>query len=419
VSTVVDVKRRSGTLEFVTLFVIAAAVRLGLAIVVGAFQRQPAGEIFAVAQSIVGNGVFGNPGGLPSGPTAHVAPIYPYMLAALLKLTSNTFFPTLVTMLNILVASCLWALLPATAVRLGLPRHAGVVAGTLGAVNPLRHWVELNGYWEATLSGLALMGMVAFTFDRRATWTKWSTALSLGVGWGLLVLLQPAAITAFVVVLYVLMTVPESIPSRAPGAALVVVSCLLTLTPWTIRNYRTFGGFIFVRGDLGVELSVSNNNGALPFQENVLLNPEARHPHVNAVEFRRRNELGELRYDRSRLSEAAAWMAANPSRFVWLTARRVWLFWIPQRSYALLSLVECVEAVLAGLGLWSLFKIHAAGRTLILGLWMTYPILYYIVQADGRYRYPIEWTIVLAAALGVSFLAASYKSYRGWKFVRD
>jgi hypothetical protein len=354
-----------------------------------------------VATSIATSGVFGNPNGLPSGPTAHVAPVYPYVLAALIKLTSSTTLPALVTSLNILAASVLWALLPLVAIALELPARTGLLAGIAGAVNPLRHYVELNGSWEATLAGLALMAMVAFTFSLRRTWTRPTRALCLGVGWGVIMLLQPTAVSVFAVVAGVLATPNVPRPARLRAAVLLLAAVLITLAPWTIRNARTFGGVMFVRGDLGLELSVSNNDGALPSHENVLRNPLARHPHVSAVEFARRSQMGELQYDRSRMADALHWIAANPSRFASLTLRRIRLFWLPDRSVVGFSFAEWALTAFAGIGVWSMFRTHAAARWLILITWISYPILYYFIQSDERYRYPIEWSIVLVAAIGL------------------
>jgi hypothetical protein len=98
--------RRSRFVWCLGIFLVAAVIRVSMAILLGVFQRQPGGEMFAVAQSVATEGVFGNPNFLPSGPTAFVAPMYPYILVALLKLSAGKVaFPLLVATFNILVAS--------------------------------------------------------------------------------------------------------------------------------------------------------------------------------------------------------------------------------------------------------------------------------------------------------------------------
>jgi hypothetical protein len=393
--------RRSLFLQCAAVFVVAATMRISLGIVLGAFHREPDGEIFFVAQSIATHGVFGL---TPTTPTTYVAPIYPYLLAALLKLTPNNMvFALVVATLNILVASLVWGLLPAVAEVFALPRRAGIVAGVVGAVSPLRHWTELNGYWDTALGALATMVLVAFTFSRRFSWTKTTRAMGIGVGWGLAALLQPATATVFAVLLGLLAFMPGSRAAKFRGTALALAAFALTLMPWTIRNYRTFGGIAFVRGNLGEELSGSNNDGALPDSvDNLLHNPQVRYPYTNRAELARHDEMGELPYDRSRLKEALAWMAAHPAQLARLTLQRFRLFWLPERSVMVFSLMEWALTSLAFIGLLSLPRSHRDVRSLILGIWVVYPLLYYFINADGRYRYPIEWTIVLAAGIGVS-----------------
>ena len=56
-------------------------------------------------------------------------------------------------------------------------------------------------------------------------------------------------------------------------------------------------------------------------------------------------------------------------------------------------------------GLWLLWKknAHAAG---ILALWLVlFPLIYYVVQFDPRYRFPILWVNFLLAGILMAELA--------------
>ena len=44
---------------------------------------------------------------------------------------------------------------------------------------------------------------------------------------------------------------------------------------------------------------------------------------------------------------------------------------------------------------------HRAGFVLIQLVWLAYPAIYYVLQADGRYRYPVHWTLLLFAAIAL------------------
>src|SRR5258708_7316436 len=134
-------------------------MRVAVAIYTHAYD-DVGGEAVRVAHSIAETGSYSNPFGLPTGPKAHVAPVYPYLLSLLLRVTpTEHLFKIAATMLAVVVTSLLWALLPVVAVLANLPARVGLLAGGLGALDPFLHWVELNGAWETPLSALVLMAV--------------------------------------------------------------------------------------------------------------------------------------------------------------------------------------------------------------------------------------------------------------------
>jgi hypothetical protein len=44
---------------------------------------------------------------------------------------------------------------------------------------------------------------------------------------------------------------------------------------------------------------------------------------------------------------------------------------------------------------------HRFAGLLFLGDWVAYPLTYYVVSVSGRYRYPMEWTILLLSCYAV------------------
>jgi hypothetical protein len=47
---------------------------------------------------------------------------------------------------------------------------------------------------------------------------------------------------------------------------------------------------------------------------------------------------------------------------------------------------------------------------LILAIWITFPVIYYIAAWSSRYRYPMEWSMLLCAA---AFLDALHSRSNG------
>ena len=65
------------------------------------------------------------------------------------------------------------------------------------------------------------------------------------------------------------------------------------------------------------------------------------------------------------------------------------------------------RGALAG-GLWSL-RSCPASRGLFIGAFVAFPVTYYLIQADARYRAPIQPLLLLAAAYGA---AESFKLFK-------
>jgi len=94
----------------------------------------PGYEILNVARTLAETGTFGNPyTALPTGPTAHVAPIYPMFLALLIKLFGYATIFVVLTSGLVLVMHGLHAML--------MPRVSALFFGHTGP-----------GYWAAILS---------------------------------------------------------------------------------------------------------------------------------------------------------------------------------------------------------------------------------------------------------------------------
>ena len=115
------------------LFALAVAVRLALAVVMPPTAWN--GEMLEAAKTLAATGRLADPFGEPTGPTAHLAPVYPALLAAEFRLFgSESPWPPRVT--AALACGLVAALLPAVARRMGLGRRTGLLAGLLFALAP-------------------------------------------------------------------------------------------------------------------------------------------------------------------------------------------------------------------------------------------------------------------------------------------
>jgi hypothetical protein len=199
---------------------------------------------------------------------------------------------------------------------------------------------------------------------------------------------------------------------------LVFGPAVITL-PWIVRNYVVFERLIFIRGNLGLELHVSNNPCA---EFGVRMNQrtgcfQTIHPNVNAVQARKLVAMGEPAYQHEQLSEAIEWIQHHPQRFIALTAQRFWFFWFPSNEgnnlaellsqgwrRSLRAIVVYSATILSLPGLLLLFARNRPGGLICL-LWLgSFPIIHYIVQFEPRYRSPILWLTLLLAGFTIATL---------------
>lgn len=398
----------------VSIFFLALAVRLSIAITTHLYSAAASGEALSVARQIAHAGAFANPFNVETGPTAHVAPVYPSALSLLVKLFPDESALRWALIIASSVGTALiWSLLPACAAALGMEYSVGIIAGLYGAIWPFRHAVELAGCWEAAWAGLALMGLAIITLRFNSGNMPARRALWLGTLWGAGMLLEPSLFPTF---LGVLLLIGISMPSRRAAfrtAVLALAAMALVITPWIIRDYYRLGGFVFIRDNLGLELSVSNNANAFPnVHENLHFNPKSDHPDMNPVERQRMAKMGELAYNHHRLQLALSWIAANRRRFLELTAERFAYFWAPKRRSVALRAIEALNSAAALLGLLILLRRRTRAGGILLTIWLTYPVIYYVIQADERYRYPMEWSITLCVAYFAMWLYRRITSRR-------
>ena len=161
------------------------------------------------------------------------------------------------------------------------------------------------------------------------------------------------------------------------------------------------GSASIIRDNFGLELSVSNNDDASPLMADNYRLHTFRHPFVDPVEAREMKTMGETAYYTMRLDSAKLWIFKNPSRFWLLTLVRIREFWFTDMNSGVKSVFYEVLVVLAFVGLVILGLSGRRDALLLAVLWAVYPIPFYLIQIDPRYRVPIDWSIWLLAAFAL------------------
>lgn len=397
------------------LFVLSSAIRIGaIPGQVGAsgLQRHHGAEMLFAAEHLAQTGEIADVFGPNTGPSAHVAPLYPVCLAVVFRATGTerggSALPQFLW--SILGTALGIALLPFFAQRAGLSLPAGYAAALVMALSPFNFWTESYGAWEAPYCVPFILALcLAFIALHDCRWQSWTrtclTGLLLGVG----MLLSPAVLAGVVLMWLGELLVAAAKPRRLIASGVVITTlCLACLSPWMWRNYRALGGFVPVRSNFGLELWVGNNPwangksfGTTVSDPNHLL--MRIHPFANDAERKRLKELGELAYMREKEAMALQWIEQHPREFIGLCFRRLQIFWFPPEDMwdpctgwrRLRPWFFSLVSVGAIAGLLRLFWIRHPYRWLLFGSLVGPTLAYLITHVDMRYRYPIIGLSVL------------------------
>jgi 4-amino-4-deoxy-L-arabinose transferase-like glycosyltransferase len=395
----------------------ALALRLGAIAYFHTYQFSADGDYLAfgyefgrVARSIAMGGGFSSPYYVPTGPTALLPPVYAYLLAGVFKIFGVYSVASAVGILSL--NSVFSALTCVTIFFIG-QKTFGPTVGTWAAwgwaVYPDSVFWTVKWVWETTLSALllSLVLLAALHLERPAPIRAW---LGFGLLWGLAALTNPA----------ILSLLPFSLGwiwyrqrqegvrcGRQIGVAALV--CVLSLTPWLVRNYLTFGQFIFIRDGFWLELLVGvheqDTDWALP--------SHPTHPKGKS-ELQRLTQIGEMAYMAEKRHQALDLIARHPGLFALSTLQRACNHWVAYRDLRAIfafrgglllvrSLVGRVTAyvllsVLAFLGLLLAIRVRAREAVPLGGCLAFFPLVYYVTHADLRFRQPIEPVMVVLAA---------------------
>jgi hypothetical protein len=403
-------------LIFLLSFVIRAALLVSLADSRKSFYRLGSGIEDRVALALLQTGQFADPYLVPSGPTAHPPPLWPGILALVYSVFGMTATAGYVRgLVSITSYSTLFGLLPWFGRRLGLGTRSGVLAGVIGALIPRQGMDEIIG-WGITAHAALALGLVTVAFLHRWTAKRSSVAgsLLLGVGCGAAFHVSPPLLLA--VVGYLVFEVCwKSDHRKWRLAACVVVGAVLACVPWTLRNYAAFHEFLFIRGNLGLELRIANHPGAdADGDVTYARQGTVRHPSENWEEARLVRDLGEAEYMRRARNEALEWIRAHPAEFLRLTLMRFVHFWCGPLRLPWVAALTSLVTVLALLGLRRILPaVNAPGRAALLIPLATFPLVYYVVSYQAHYPAPLAWMLLLLGAYEVQSWIAHAKSHRG------
>ena len=362
-------------------FVIAAAVSLGVQLaLIPIVGMGPGFEAVSIGRSLALHGTFSDPFDEPTGPTAHLAPVYPLLLAGVYRLTPDEEHFRVVMLGLTLLAHLLnvWLLFRLARELFRDPWIARVALG-LGLVAPLYQVIPT---WESIWLSCGAMGFWLLARRRRVVVS--------GVFGGLLLLLNPAMI-------FVVLPVAIYEWKQVKLVSEFALILLVVITPWELRNYGVFHELFFVRDNLGLELDVYNNDC-----ETYGTAGCAPHPVSSAAERTAIRGMGEAAYNQMRMGRALAWIGSHAGGELGLILRRAITFWFPVSAHAPFGWSITVLTAVSLWGFRLMWHDRATAVAPMIAISVLYPLVYYLVRFDLRYRYPILWIAVIASAYAIT-----------------
>jgi 4-amino-4-deoxy-L-arabinose transferase-like glycosyltransferase len=375
------------------------------------------GEAGRIARSIAQGEGFSNPLFGKTGPTAWLAPVFPYLLAGIFKLFGVYSKASAIAALAL---DCFFSALTCIPVyfiaRKTFGDSAAVWAGWAWAFFPYGIYFSADFIWSTTLSTL-LMSLIFLV----ALYLENSSSLQLWIGFG--ALSGFAALTDPVV-----MSVAPFLGAWAwyrlyrsgrrwllPGAG-AVLSVVLVVSPWFIRNYETFHKVIPFRSCLGLELYFGNNLDSWHW------GPPGYHPSDNQNEWREYQQLGEIAYTEKKFHQGLAFIDSHPLLYVEQTLRRVVYLWTGFWSFSYrylqeepldpFNMVFCSGlSLLTLMGLLRTWRTDKALALPYILVFLLFPVVYYLTHPEDYYRRPIDpQFVVLSAYAAVAWVAERNQS---------
>ena len=367
-----------------------------------------------------------------SGPTAHLTPVMPGIIATVYRTFGVETVASEYVLAGIAIGLGALAMLLAYLIfrELGAPRFARIGALLFVALAPIQFALEASELrvWESplALSGCLAILLAVLRLERRER-IGFGVYAALALAVALLFFTSPVMGLAGAGV-YGLLLLRRARFIEMIGAGALLASALVAVhLPWALRNERAMGEMIWTRSNFGLELALSNHPAAVDPKDGkavYIARLHEIHPFADPIGYRKMVEAGgELAYFKALGDETRAWIASNPGDAARIWARHLGEYYFPPMWFwhtwgtggPGMELRQALIWAIAALALGSLpFLSRRDPRYLYVACVVFVPALpYIIVQPILRYRYLISTVMVFLAADGSIRLFTGLR--RRWK----
>jgi 4-amino-4-deoxy-L-arabinose transferase-like glycosyltransferase len=365
-------------------------------------------ETGRLARSILqGKGV-ANPLFEETGPSAWMTPLYPGIVAGVFKVFGLYTKTSALVLLSLNALTSALNCLPIFYfARRGFGNRVAIWSGWAWAFFPYAIYFPVERIWPTwlatlLLSVLFLLNLKLEESDSIGIWLGW------GILWGLAALTEPIVLSVLPFLgVWVCYRRWRRGRSWFLPPALAALAFLAVVSPWFVRNHRTFHQFILFRDTIGLELIVGNNGDSFHWH------PSEIGPWHNEAEWTQFKRIGELPYMEEKKQQAYTFIKSHPGWFAWETVRRfiyIWTgFWSASPRYLaeepldppnVLFCTALTVMMLLGLRRAFRYRDFAVTMPYVLVL-LIFPLIFYVTHPEVYYRRQIDPMVLVLAVYGV------------------
>jgi Dolichyl-phosphate-mannose-protein mannosyltransferase len=250
-------------------------------------------------------------------PTAYWPVGYPAFLAGVMALTSPSLLAGQIA--NLVLSLCSMFMLYWWCLRHFDSPRVGAVAALMLSVYP-NHMGYSVGLYSEPLFTVLLLALFMLSHPE----SGWLKVCLSGVVAGLACLTKAQSLLLAPLIVFAL-SLPSMTLLGARVAVLRTVAAtlvmLMTISPWTYRNWSVFHALIPVSTNGGMSLLAGNNPA---MSTSLMDNYSDRHPLVDSVKF---SVADQSQADRRAKAAAWAWIRENPTQFLALMPKKLFRLW--------------------------------------------------------------------------------------------
>ena len=392
------------------MFLSALLIRLAASTLLYPYQLEPkrghwdfGWETGQIAHSISSGRGFSAPIYGADEPTACMAPVYPYLLAGVFRVFgdfSRSSALAILSLNSLFSALTCFPLFHITRKVLG--SRTAIWAGWAWAAYPFAIYFAAVRVWETCLTTFLLSLVLWFTLvllDR----TSLGLWAAYGGLWAVAALTNPATLIVLPALLAYIWFRTRGQGKLAMFLARGTVAgaaFLVLVTPWFVRNFRTFHHFVPFRDNLGLELWMGNNGDT----SDVYI--DWAHPAHNPAELHDLVTLGEITYFQRKKAQAVEFIRTYPGFFLWVTARRflfIWTgFWSLRQGFLANEPFEIPDVlfttpitILMLIGMKRAWRAAGTATLPFLFCVALFPGISYLTHVEIHFRHPIDPEVVI------------------------